>query len=305
MVQDWLQISEEVATALAEGRPVVALESTLITHGLPWPKNFQTATNAEQAIRAAGAIPATIAMIEGQPIVGVSAAELDGLAQSKETVKASRRDLGAMVALKKSAGTTVSGTMALAHIAGIRVFATGGIGGAHKQIDSTHPFDISADLTELSRTPVFVVCAGAKSILDLPQTLELLETFGVPVVGYRTDEFPAFYVSGSGGRVSSRVETPEQAAKLFAMHEKMGGKGAVLAQPVDEDVAVPTEAFKEAMQVAQKEADERHVEGARLTPFLLARLADLTVGQSLIANQALIVANARLAAEVATALCNE
>lgn len=303
MVPDWLHISDEIRSALADRQPVVALESTLITHGLTWPKNFETAKNAEQAIRNAGAIPATIAVIEGKPIVGISTEQLEILSQSTDTAKASRRDLAAMVTLKRSAGTTVSATMALAHMAGIRVFSTGGIGGAHKQADLTHPFDISADLTVLSRTPVFVVCAGAKSILDLPQTLELLETFGVPVVGYRTDEFAPFYVSGSGGRVSCRVENPTQAAKLFDSHVQMGGKGAILAQLVDEDVAIPADTFKDAMEIAQTEADAAGIAGSRLTPFLLGQLADLTVGKTVIANQALIVANARLAAEVAKALC--
>jgi pseudouridine-5'-phosphate glycosidase len=214
-------------------------------------------------------------------------------------VKASRRDLGPAVALKQTAGTTVSATMALAHAAGIRIFATGGIGGAHKQPDPEHPFDISADLTELSRTPVLVVCAGAKSILDLPQTLELLETFGVPVLGYRTDEFPAFYVRGVSGRVSCRVDTPADAAAAFAAHTRMGGGGAVLAQPVDEDVAVPPDVFDAAVTTAEAEAQAQGVRGSGVTPFLLARLADLTVGRTLAANQALIVANARLAAEVA------
>ena len=303
MVPNWLHISDEVKSAIADRQPVVALESTLITHGLPWPKNFETAKDAGQAIRNAGAVPATIAVIRGQPMVGLSMDQLETLSHATDNAKASRRDLGAMVALKKSAGTTVSATMALAHAAGIKVFSTGGIGGAHKQSDATHPFDISADLTELSRTPVLVVCAGAKSILDLPQTLELLETFGIPVVGYRTNEFAPFYVSGSGGQVSCRVENPEQAAELFAMHERMGGKGAILAQLVEEDVAVPAEMFNDAMKTALHEADSRHIEGPNLTPFLLGRLADLTVGKTVIANQALIIANARLAAEVAKALC--
>jgi pseudouridine-5'-phosphate glycosidase len=302
MLPDWLTVSDAVAEALRGGRAVVALESTLISHGLPWPTNLETARKAEAAVRDSGAVPATVAVLRGRPSVGLTAGELEELARAEGVVKASRRDLGPAVALKQTAGTTVSATMALAHAAGIRVFATGGIGGAHKQPDADHPFDISADLTELSRTPVLVVCAGAKSILDLPQTLELLETFGVPVLGYRTDEFPAFYVRGVSGRVSCRVDTPADAAAAFAAHTRMGGGGAVLAQPVDEDVAVPPDVFDAAVTTAEAEAQAQGVRGSGVTPFLLARLADLTVGRTLAANQALIVANARLAAEVAAEL---
>ncbi len=299
---DWLTASPEVADALSAGRPVVALESTLISHGLPWPANLETARQAEAAVREADAVPATVAVIAGRPSVGLSANDLETLAHSDGVLKASRRDLGLAVGLKKTAGTTVSATMALAHAAGIAVFATGGIGGAHKQPDTTHPFDISADLTELSRTPVLVVCAGAKSVLDLPQTLELLETFGVPVLGYRTNQLPTFYVRGGGGPVSGRVESPAEAAAVFAAHLRIGGRGAILAQPLDEDVAVASDVFEVAMRKADAEAVAQKITGAKLTPFLLARLADLTVGQTLAANQALIIANARLAAEVARCL---
>jgi len=302
MKPDWLHLSAEVSTALSERRPVVALESTLITHGLPWPTNLETAQQAEKAVRESGAVPATIAIIEGRLSVGLTAEELTQLAQVEGVMKASRRDLGAAVALKRTAGTTVSATMALAYAAGIEVFATGGIGGAHKETEPGRPLDISSDLTELSRTPVLVVCAGAKSILDLPQTLELLETFGVPVLGYRTDRFPAFYVRGGGGDVSFRVNTATEAAAVFASHVKFGGRGAILAQPLDEDVAVPAELFNKAMTQAEAEATAQGITGAKLTPFLLARLADLTVGRTLAANQALIVANAGLAAEVAKEL---
>lgn len=302
MRPDWLTVSPEVADALTAGRPVVALESTLISHGLPWPANLETARQAEAAVREADAVPATVAVIAGRPSVGLSANDLETLAKADGVLKASRRDLGLAVGLKKTAGTTVSATMALAHAAGIAVFATGGIGGAHKQPDTTHPFDISADLTELSRTPVLVVCAGAKSVLDLPQTLELLETFGVPVLGYRTNQLPTFYVRGGGGPVSGRVETPAEAAAVFAAHLRIGGRGAILAQPLDEDVAVASDVFEVAMRKAEADAVAQKITGAKLTPFLLARLADLTVGQTLAANQALIIANARLAAEVARCL---
>jgi pseudouridine-5'-phosphate glycosidase len=296
---DWLTCAPEVADALAAGRPVVALESTLICHGLPWPANLETARKAEAAVRAAGAVPATVAVLAGRPTVGLSGDQLTELAQATAVLKASRRDLGAAVGLGRTAATTVSATMALAAAAGVRVFATGGIGGAHPRADATKPLDISADLIELSRTALLVVCAGAKSILDVPQTLELLETFGVPVMGYRTDEFPAFYVAGGGGPVSCRVETARQAADVYAAHVRLGGRGALLAQRIDDDVAVPQDVFNAAMTRAEAEAREKSVTGSRLTPYMLSRLAELTVGQTQMANQALIVANARLAAETA------
>ncbi len=299
MIPNWLTCSDEVTQAIRDQRPVVALESTLISHGLPWPANFETATKAEAAVREAGAIPATIAVMNGRPTIGLTVTELEYLAKAEGVLKASRRDLAAAVTLKKTAATTVSATMALAHLAGISVMATGGIGGAHPRHDGLNPFDISTDLTELSRTAVLVVCAGAKSILDLPQTLELLETFGVPVLGYRTDEFPAFYVRASSGTVSTRVETAQEAATIFAAHVQMGGRGALLAQPLDEDVAIAPDLFNAAMKQAETEALLKNIKGAKLTPFLLTRLADLTVGKTLAANQSLIVANAKLAAEVA------
>ena len=302
MVPDWLTCADEVAAALTAHRPVVALESTLICHGLPWPANFETARMAEATVREAGATPATIAVIDGRPTVGLSLAELEALAQAKGVMKASRRDLSIAVGLRRTAATTVSATMALAYAVGIRVFATGGIGGAHPRTDAGMPLDISADITELSRTSVLVVCAGAKSILDVPQTLELLETFGVPVLGYRTDEFPAFYVGGGGGPVSCRVESAREAADIFAAHLRLGGRGALLAQRLDDDVAVPREVFNTAMKQAQAEAKAQGVAGPKLTPYMLSRLAELTVGQTLMANQALIVANARLAAETAVCL---
>ncbi|MFO0851965.1 MAG: pseudouridine-5'-phosphate glycosidase [Gemmataceae bacterium] len=301
MPPDWLTVAPEVADALAAGRPVVALESTLISHGLPWPANADTARRAEAAVREGGAVPATVAVLAGRPTVGLTDAQLDQLAKADGVLKASRRDLGAAVGLKQTAGTTVSATMALAHAAGVRVFATGGIGGAHRRADPSHPFDLSADLVELSRTPVLVVCAGAKSLLDLPQTLELLEMLGVPVLGYRTDEFPAFYTQGGGGPVSGRVETAAEAAAVFAAHVRMGGGGAILAQPVDASLAVPADVFAAALQQAESEAAAGGVTGGKLTPFLLGRLAELTGGRTLAANQALILANARLAAEVAAA----
>jgi pseudouridine-5'-phosphate glycosidase len=298
---EWLTVADEVRAAVAAGRPVVALESTLIAHGLPWPVNLETARASEAAVRAAGAIPATVAVLNGVPTVGLSAAALEFLAREPGVRKASRRDLGAAVALKQNAATTVSATMALAHAAGIRVFATGGIGGAHREAE---PFDISADLTELARTPVLVVCAGAKSILHLPRTLEILETCGVPVVGYRTDAFPAFYVRDHTPPlpVSARVDSPHEAAALFAAHVRMGGCGAVLAQPCSVDVAVPAAEFDPWLAEAERDARTAGVTGARVTPFLLARLAALSGGRTLAANRVLIAENAGLAGEVANAL---
>jgi pseudouridine-5'-phosphate glycosidase len=295
MFPDWLAVSAEVSAAVRDNRPVVALESTLIAHGLPWPTNLETARDAEAAVRAAGAVPATVAVWHGRPTVGLTDSQIEELAKASGVLKASRRDLGAAVGLKKLAATTVSATMALARAAGVAVFATGGIGGAHRE----PLFDISADLTELARTPVLVVCAGAKSILDLPRTLEVLETAGVPVIGYRTDDFPAFYVQGSRGKVSCRAESPAEAAAVFRAHVALGGGGAVLCQPCPPGVAVPAAEFDAAMGQAELDAVAEGVAGPELTPFLLARLAELTGGKTLAANRALIVNNARLAAQVA------
>jgi pseudouridine-5'-phosphate glycosidase len=312
MVTSGFALSAEIASALEDGRPVVALESTLIAHGLPWPTNLNTARDAEAAVRATGAVPATIAIWNGVPTIGLSDDQLVGLAQARGVFKASRRDLGAAVGLGRLAATTVSATMALAHAVGVRVFATGGIGGVHRptvqpsekgaNVSYLDPFDISADLTELARTSVLVVCAGAKSILDLPRTLELLETLGVPVLGYQTDEFPAFFVAESGLPVSCRIESPMEVAAVFAAHFRLGGGGAVVCQRCPTDVAIPALEFSTWLGVAEAEARKAGIIGPRLTPFLLARLAGLSDGQTSKANQALIVANARLAAEVAVAL---
>jgi pseudouridylate synthase len=298
-MNDWLTVSDEVRAAVAANRAVVALESTLIAHGLPWPANLETARASEAEVRAAGAVPATIAIPHGAPTVGLSDSQLEELARAPGVLKASRRDMGAAVALKRTAATTVSATMALAHAAGVRVFGTGGLGGAHRDAE---PFDISADLTELARTPVLVVCAGAKSILHLPRTLEILETLGVPVWGYRTAAFPAFYVRESALPVSAQLDSPLEVALAFAAHVRMGGKGAVLAQPCPPDVAVPASEFDAWLQEAESAARLAGVTGAKVTPFLLARLAELSGGRTLTANRALIVSNARLAAEVGVAL---
>ncbi len=308
MIPDWLALGDAVAATLAAGRPVVALESTLVAHGLPWPANLETARAAEEAVRAGGAVPATVAVWHGRPTVGLTANQLEELARAPDVLKASRRDLGAAVGLGRLAATTVSATMALAHAAGVRAFATGGIGGAHRSAGPTDPsaWDISADLTELGRTPVMVVCAGAKSILDLPRTLEILETLGVPIIGYRTDRFPQFYVvddpHGEPLPVSARVETAMEAAAAFAAHVRLGGGGAVLAQPCPADVAVPPAEFDAALGTAIADAHRAKAHGPKATPFLLARIAELTGGRTLAANRALVVANAGLAAEVAVAL---
>jgi pseudouridine-5'-phosphate glycosidase len=295
----FLDVRPEVKEAVAEGRPVVALESTLIAHGLPWPLNLETALAAEEVVREDGAVPATVAVLRGRPTVGLRESELEMLAQGDNTIKASRRDLAMAIAQKRTAATTVAATMFLAHHAGIRLFATGGIGGVHRD---SHPWDISADLVELSRTPVAVVCAGAKSILDIPRTLEFLETHGVPVVGYGSNEFPAFYVRTSGEAVSTRIDSPREGADLLAAHWALGGAGVVIAQPVGEHVALEADEFSLALTSAEKQAVGVGVRGKELTPFLLGRLAEITEGQTLRANHSLVRANARLAAQVARAL---
>jgi pseudouridine-5'-phosphate glycosidase len=296
-----LDTSSEVAAALREGQPVVALESTLIAHGLPWPVNLQTAQAAEAAVRSAGAVPATIAIWHGRPVVGLDAEQVEYLARNPGVRKLSRRDLAAAVVQRACGATTVAATMALAHAAGIAVFATGGIGGVHRRRDGAPP-DVSADLYELARTPVAVVCTGAKSILDLPATLELLETLGVPVVGYGTHEFPAFFLASSGLPAPATVAEPAEAAALLQAHWSLRGAGVVLAQPLPAEQVLDPHTFAAALARAEAEAERQRIEGPALTPFLLRRLAELSDGRTLRANQALIVANARLAARVAGAL---
>jgi pseudouridine-5'-phosphate glycosidase len=295
-----LSFHPEVAEALRSGRPVVALESTLIAHGLPWPLNLETARDAEQVIRAEGAVPATIGVIAGQPTIGLTDAQLQVLAEAKDVLKASSRDLAVAMVKGRTAATTVAGTMLLAHRVGIRVFATGGIGGAHRGTSGS--WDISADLIELARTPVAVVCAGAKSILDIPRTLEILETHGVPVVGYGTDDFPAFYLPSSGEPVSCRVDSVLEAGRLIQTHWSIGGTGVVIAQPFVADVALDPMEFNQALDRAEGLAAGAGVRGKALTPFLLARLAELTGGKTLEANRSLVVANARLAAQIAAVI---
>jgi len=296
-----LRIKPEVAEALHTGRPVVALESTLITHGLPYPDNLATARAIEAAVRDAGAIPATLAILHGQITVGLENAQLEHLASAQGVRKCSRRDLGIALALKLDGATTVAGTLIVAAMAGIGVFATGGIGGVHRG----HPFDISADLEELSRTPVTVVCAGAKSLLDLPLTMEQLETRGVPVIGYGTDELPAFYSRSSGLPVDARADTPEQVAAIVRARRALGLYGGELvAVPVPAADELPRAEAEAAIAQATQLADESGVTGAAVTPFILAKIAELTNGRSKRANVALLLNNARVAARIAQALLN-
>ena len=299
----FLSISPEVAKALNEGRPVVALESTIISHGMPYPQNVETALKVEQTIRDNGAVPATIAIIGGQLKAGCTPEEIEYLGRKGQAViKASRRDLPVLVARKEDGATTVTTTMIIAAMAGIRVFATGGIGGVHRGAQQT--FDISADLEELAQTPVMVVCAGAKSILDLGLTLEYLETKGVPVIGYGTDELPAFYTRHSGFKVDYRIDTPEELAAAFKAKLDCGLKGGMLVtNPIPEEYSMPKEKIDAAIDQALNEMDEAGVHGKQCTPFLLAKVKDLTGGESLASNIQLVLNNARLAAKTAKALC--
>jgi pseudouridine-5'-phosphate glycosidase len=296
-----LYIQPEVAEALQTGQPVVALESTLITHGLPYPDNLATARAIESAVRDAnvGAIPATIAVLHGQITVGLDDAQLEHLASAQGVRKCSRRDLGIALAYKLDGATTVAGTLIVAAMAGIRVFATGGIGGVHRG----HPFDISADLEELGRTAVTVVCAGAKSLLDLPLTLEQLETRGVPVIGYGTDELPAFYSRTSGLPIDARADTPEEVAAIVRARRSLGlDGGELIAVPVPAPDELPRAQAEAAIAEATRLAEESGVSGAAVTPFVLAKIAELTEGQSKKANIALLLNNARVAARIARAL---
>lgn len=294
-------VSPEVTEALSAGRPVVALESTIITHGLPYPSNIETATAVEDVVRACGAVPATVAVLDGRPVVGLDAAALERLAAGDGVLKASRRDLGPIAAARRCAGTTVAATMYLAHLAGIGIFATGGIGGAHRGAETT--FDVSADLHELARTPVAVVSAGAKSILDLSKTLEILETLGVPVIGFGTDEFPAFFSRTSGLPVDHRVDTPEELATVILAHRALRQPGGILvANPLPTEHALDGDEIDAAIDRAVADAQRAGVARHDLTPYLLARVLDLSAGRSLIANVALVRDNAALAGRTAVAL---
>jgi pseudouridylate synthase len=295
-----IQLSAEVQAAQEAGTPIVALESTVISHGLPYPQNMALARELEQIVRDAGATPATIAIIGGNLCVGLSQDQLAILADETVHVrKVSRRDLGATLARGDTGATTVATTMLIAHWAGIRVFATGGIGGVHRGEAN----DVSADLIELSQTPVAVVCAGAKAILDLPRTLEWLETFGVPVVGYGTDEFPAFYTHTSGLPLIDQVATPDEAAHLLASHWGLDlPSGVLITIPIPEQAALPTDEIQPIIEHALQEADAQDIRGKDITPFLLDKVSQLSGGRSLDANLALLRNNAHIAAHIAVAL---
>ena len=299
----YLDISPEVAEALKNGKPVVALESTIISHGMPYPKNVETAMLVEKTIRDNGAVPATIAIIGGRLKAGLSADEIEYLGKAGTGVaKASRRDLAALVAAGKDGATTVTTTMIIAHMAGISVFATGGIGGVHRGAETT--MDISADLEELGGTPVMVVCAGAKSILDLGLTLEYLETKGVPVIGYGTDELPAFYTRHSGFGVDYRADSPAQLAGMFKAQKELGLKsGMLVTNPIPEEYAMDKAVIDAAIDQAMKESIEQGIHGKETTPFLLAKVVELTGGSSLESNIQLVLNNATLAAKTAVELC--
>lgn len=296
----YLRYSEEVRAALANGKPVVALESTVIAHGLPYPQNVEAALAMEAVIRAEDVIPATIALLDGWIAVGISKAEIERLAQG-EVLKASRRDLAVALAQRRTAATTVAGTLACATLAGIPVFATGGIGGVHR--GAPESFDVSADLNELARAPVLTVCAGVKAILDLALTLEYLETHGVPVIGLQTDELPAFYSRTSGLLVPHRAETAAEVARIAHAQWNSGlGGGLLVTCPIPEANALPAGLVEGAIATALGEAERRRIQGPALTPFVLQRLSELTSGATLVANRALLVNNALWAARFATAL---
>ena len=299
---EYLSISAEVQEALTTGKPVVALESTIISHGMPYPQNVETALQVERTIRENGAVPATIAIIGGKLKAGCTPDEIEYLGRKGQAVtKASRRDLPVLIARKADGATTVTTTMIIAAMAGIKVFATGGIGGVHRGAQQT--FDISADLEELAQTPVMVVCAGAKSILDLGLTLEYLETKGVPVIGYGTDELPAFYTRHSGFQVDYRIDSPEELAAAFRAKMDCGLKGGMLVtNPIPEQYSMPKEVIDRAIGQALKEMDEAGIHGKQCTPFLLAKVKDLTGGESLASNIQLVLNNARLAAQIAKAM---
>lgn len=297
-----LVLSPEVQAAISENRPVVALESTIIAHGMPFPQNIETARRVEAAVRAAGATPATCAILHGKMKAGLSLEEMEWLGQAGPQVpKASRRDLAYLLSQQKSGATTVAATMMIAHRAGIPIFATGGIGGVHR--GATQTMDISADLQELAHTPVAVVSAGVKSILDIGLTLEYLETMGVPVIGYKTNDFPAFYTQKSGFSVDFKIETPEAIAQMLRTHLDLQLRGGLLiAQPVPTAQQMDAILMEKTIAEALTEAEAAHIRGKAITPFLLAKISEITQGNSLQTNIALVLNNARLAAEVAVCL---
>ena len=302
-MNQYLDITPEVAAALREGKPVVALESTIISHGMPYPQNVETALNVERIVRENGAVPATIAVIGGRLKAGLTPDEIEYFGKKgKAIAKASRRDLAVLCARGEDGATTVTTTMIIAHMAGIKIFATGGIGGVHRGAETT--MDISADLEELGQTPVMVVCAGAKSILDLGLTLEYLETKGVPVIGYGTKELPAFYTRQSGFSVDYQIDTPQELAKAFKTQNDLGFPGGMLVtNPIPEEYAMPLETINAAIDQAIGECNAKGIHGKETTPFLLARVAELTGGDSLASNIRLVYNNAKVAAQTAEEYC--
>lgn len=298
-----LTYSAEVDAARTAGRPIVALESTIITHGMPWPQNLETAQRVEEEVRAHGAVPATIAVMDGQICIGLDSDRLTELAQTPNARKISRADIAACIASGDTGATTVAATMICAHLAGIAVFATGGIGGVHRGAETT--FDISADLQELAQTPVTVVAAGAKAILDIPKTLEVLETLGVPVIGYGVDELPAFWSRASGLAAPLRMDSADQIAAAHLMRGRLGlSGGQLVANPIPVEAEIPKSTIDPIIQAALADADTQGITAKDVTPFLLSRIFDLTEGASLTANIALVLNNARLAAGIAKNLTN-
>lgn len=298
MLEKYLNVHPEVKKALAEGLPVVALESTIISHGMPYPKNIEMAKTVSKIIRENGAIPATIAIIDGGLKVGLTTEEIEFLGTSKDVVKASRRDLPFIISKKLNGATTVATTMILANLAGVKVFATGGIGGVHRGAQET--FDISADLQELANTNVAVICAGAKSILDIGLTLEYLETNGVPVVGFETEEFPAFYTRKSGFGVDYKVESSLEVASALKAKWDLNLKGGmVIGNPIPKEFEMDYDTINNAIESALKEAEEKNIAGKKVTPFLLDRVKTITDGKSLDANIELVYNNAKVAAQIA------
>ena len=297
-----IKVAEEVKKALAEGKAVVALESTIISHGMPYPQNVETALRVEEEVRKSGAVPATIAIIDGVPTVGCNREEIEKLGKAGLTVtKVSRRDIPIVIAKGLNGATTVASTMILAEKAGVKIFATGGIGGVHRGAEKT--MDISADLDELSKTNVTVVCAGAKSILDLNLTMEYLETKGVAVIGYGTDELPAFFTRESGIKVGYRMDTPKEIAESMKAKEDMGLEGGMLvSNPIPEEYSMDVEVIGEAIDKAVKEAEDLGVKGKDITPFLLDKIQKITGGDSLASNIQLVLNNARLASQIAVEL---
>jgi pseudouridine-5'-phosphate glycosidase len=295
-LKGYIKISPDVAQAQALGSPIVALETTVITHGLPYPENIQLAQDMEAEVRQGGAVPASIAVLNGRIHIGLKIEQLEYLATAPGLRKVSPRDFSRMIIKEENGGTTVAGTIFIAHMVNIKVFATGGIGGVHRQ----PPRDISADLPQLAQTPLIVVCAGAKAILDLPATLEYLETYGVPVVGYQTNEFPAFYSARSRLPTNSRADSPDEVMKIARTHWKLGMKSAILVTvPPPPEVALPDDVLREAIKQALKDARRERIRGQRVTPFLLQRLSELTGNASLRANIGLLLNNAKKAAQIA------